>query len=123
MEVIIANGDVVTMNPTRDVLIGGAVVVDGTTIAAVRVAYAFAGTAVPGTDFFLPATLITIPAGRSSVLVTIRGKSNRFAEPFRTVQMTIRAMPGYNLDRSDAGSISRTVYLWDDTQGPVQGVV
>lgn len=35
MELIIANGDVVTMNPTRDVLVGGSVLVDGTTIAAV----------------------------------------------------------------------------------------
>jgi 5-methylthioadenosine/S-adenosylhomocysteine deaminase len=35
MELIIANGDVVTMNPTRDVLLGGAVLVDESTIAAV----------------------------------------------------------------------------------------
>ena len=35
MDLIIAGGDVVTMNATRDVLLGGSVAVDGTTIAAV----------------------------------------------------------------------------------------
>ncbi len=35
MPLIIANGDVVTMNPSRDVLIGGSVLVDGAAIAAV----------------------------------------------------------------------------------------
>ncbi len=35
MELIIANGDVVTMNPNREVLLGGSVLVDGSTIAAV----------------------------------------------------------------------------------------
>ena len=35
MPLIIANGDVVTMNPSRDVLIGGSVLVDGSAIAAV----------------------------------------------------------------------------------------
>ena len=35
MELIIANGDVVTMNPKREVLLGGSVLVDGSTIAAV----------------------------------------------------------------------------------------
>jgi 5-methylthioadenosine/S-adenosylhomocysteine deaminase len=35
MKQIIANGDVVTMNPKREVLVGGSVLVDGTFIAAV----------------------------------------------------------------------------------------
>jgi 5-methylthioadenosine/S-adenosylhomocysteine deaminase len=35
MKQIITNGDVVTMNPARDVLVGGSVLIDGTTIAAV----------------------------------------------------------------------------------------
>lgn len=35
MTTIVAGGDVATMNPTRDVLAGGAVVIDGSTIAAV----------------------------------------------------------------------------------------
>lgn len=35
MTLLIAGGDVVTMNPTRDVLVGGAVLVDGDRIAAV----------------------------------------------------------------------------------------
>lgn len=35
MPLIIANGDVVTMNPSRDVLVGGSVLVDGSTITAV----------------------------------------------------------------------------------------
>lgn len=35
MELIIANGDVVTMNPSREVLLGGSVLIDGSTIAAV----------------------------------------------------------------------------------------
>jgi 5-methylthioadenosine/S-adenosylhomocysteine deaminase len=35
MPLIIANGDVVTMNPSRDVLIGGSVLVDGSAITAV----------------------------------------------------------------------------------------
>ena len=35
MELIIANGDVVTMNPAREVLLGGSVLVEGTTIKAV----------------------------------------------------------------------------------------
>ena len=45
MPVIIANGDVVTMNPTRDVLIGGSVVVDGSTIVAVGSTAALRGRA------------------------------------------------------------------------------
>ena len=35
MELIIANGDVVTMNRAREVLLGGSVLVDGSTIVAV----------------------------------------------------------------------------------------
>ena len=35
MKQIIVNGDVVTMNPAREVLVGGSVLIDGTTIAAV----------------------------------------------------------------------------------------
>ena len=72
----------------------------------------------PGVDFVLPPVRITIPIGKSSVLVYIRGKGNGFPTPFRTVQMTIRALGGYNLDLSDVGSISRMVTIWDDAQGP-----
>jgi 5-methylthioadenosine/S-adenosylhomocysteine deaminase len=35
MKQIIVNGDVVTMNPSREVLVGGSVLIDGSTIAAV----------------------------------------------------------------------------------------
>ena len=34
-KLIIAHGDVVTMNPTRDVLLGGSVVIDGSVVLAV----------------------------------------------------------------------------------------
>lgn len=90
----------------------------GPTAAPLRIAYTLEGTAVPGDDYARPASLITIPAGKSSVYVTIRGRGTQFDTPFKTVRMTITRLAGYNIDRSNRESYSRYLRIWDDAQGP-----
>jgi hypothetical protein len=89
----------------------------GSTTDALRVSYFLGGTATVGTDFVRLPEVITIPAGRSSVLVTIRGRGTQFDTPYKNVNMLLKRLPTYNLDHTDPGSNLRQIRIWDDRQG------
>jgi len=85
---------------------------------ALRIAYSLGGTAAPGMDYVRPANLLTIPAGQTSLVVTIRGRDTQFTDArFKTIRLTLEPLAGYNLDDSNRESYSRYLRIWDDTQG------
>jgi hypothetical protein len=88
----------------------------GPTTEALRVSYSLGGTALMGTDFARLPEVITIPAGRSSVLIPIRGRGTQFDSPYKNVNMRLRALPTYNLDITDPGLFLRQIRIWDDRQ-------
>lgn len=89
----------------------------GPTTEPLRVRYSLGGTASVGLDFVRLSEVITIPAGRSSVLVTIRGRDTQFDTAFKTVNMMLQPLPSYNLDNTDPGLNLRQVRIWDDRLG------
>ncbi|MCC6322696.1 MAG: hypothetical protein IT438_14805 [Phycisphaerales bacterium] len=91
----------------------------GPTDRALRIAYSLEGTAAAGQDYVRPPALLTIPAGRSTLLVKITGRGTQFTDArFKTVRLTIEPLAGYNRDLSNRESYSRYLRIWDDTQGP-----
>ena len=70
---------------------------DGSTLAALVVNYAFSGTATNNSDYTL-ATSVTIPAGQSSVFVTLTPTDDATNDPSETVILTLTATPSYNVD-------------------------
>lgn len=89
----------------------------GPTTEPLRIRYSFGGTASVGLDFVRLDDVITIPRGRSSVLVTITGRDTRFDTPFKTVNLMLRPLPTYNLDSTDPASNLRQVRIFDDRLG------
>lgn len=90
----------------------------GPTTTSMRVSYILGGDAVSGTDYIRPGGTITIPAGRSSVFVEIRGRDTRLNTPFKTVTLTLRQLSGYNIDSSLTGNITKSLRIYDDAIGP-----
>lgn len=89
----------------------------GPTTDPLRIRYSLGGTAGVGLDFVRLSDVITIPRGRSSVLVTITGRDTRFDSPFKTVNLMLRSLPSYNLDSTDPASCLRQVRIYDDRLG------
>jgi hypothetical protein len=83
-----------------------------------RVSYQLEGTAVAGTDYALLPQFITIPAGDQFTRVTIRGLNASLSSPVKTVRLTLLGQSGYNLNLSDAGTVSAFVRIIDDTTPP-----
>ncbi|MFN7021286.1 MAG: Calx-beta domain-containing protein [Phycisphaerales bacterium] len=91
----------------------------GPTTQALRVAYSLGGTATPGDDYARPSALLTIPAGRATLMVKISGRGTQFTDArFKTIRLTLEPLAGYNLDLSNRESYSRYLRIWDVTQGP-----
>jgi hypothetical protein len=68
---------------------------------------AFGGTAAPGADFVVPTNEIVIPAGQTSVAVSIATVSDRVVEPDSTLTVSIAARDGYVVGL--ASSVTTTI--------------
>ena len=78
---------------------------------ALTVTYIMEGTAIAGTDFAaLPGTII-IPAGASSVTITLTPLSDNFGEASETAIVTLQNGPGY---RGGDTNSSATINITDD---------
>jgi hypothetical protein len=70
----------------------------GPTTSALTVYYVISGTAANGVDYTRIAGSVTIAAGQSSALVTIRPVDDAAAESPETVVLTLSTNPAYALD-------------------------
>lgn len=84
----------------------------------VQVKYALSGTAVARVDFARLPNLITIPAGKRFVTVTIRGLNAQLSETVKTLTMTLQPLATYNLNPLAPASVAGTVVIIDDTVPP-----
>jgi uncharacterized delta-60 repeat protein len=76
---------------------------------ALTVFFTVGGTAAPGTDYVPLPESITLPAGSGSANLAIRAVENLFAQPSRTVVVTVTTNAAYTV-----GSATATVNLVDD---------
>lgn len=90
----------------------------GATTESLRVSYTLGGDALSGTDYVRPGGTITIPAGRSFAYVVIRGRDTRLGTAFKSVTLTLRQLPSYNIDASEPSNITRQLRIYDDAVGP-----
>ncbi len=73
------------------------------------VAYTVGGTALPGTDYVPLPGSISFPVGRDTVTLAVRAVENLFAQPSRTVIVTLATNATYAV-----GAASATVHLVDN---------
>lgn len=95
----------------------------GDTSQALTVSYAISGSASNGTDYTAIAETVTIPAGESSVNVTITPIDDVLIEGSETVSLNLVSTPGYTIETAAA-----TVTITDnDTAGvtitPIAGLI
>lgn len=90
----------------------------GPTNEAMQVAYQLEGTAIAGTDYALLPQFITIPAGSSFTRVIIQGLNTDLSAASKTVRLTLRQQPTYNLNMFDANSTSAYITIIDDRVPP-----
>ena len=80
----------------------------GNLAAPLALAYALAGTATAGVDYAaLPGT-VTIPAGQTSVDVTIRPVDDTAVEPVESVVLTVQPGSGYTVGTASRGEVAIT---------------
>jgi subtilisin family serine protease len=94
----------------------------GSTGAALTVQYGVDGTAAPGADYVTLSGAITIPAGASSVSLTITPLDDGLVEPKETVIVTLTAASGYTVGTNSMAKV--TITSEDTAEAPVlrQGV-
>lgn len=87
----------------------------GGTASPLTVRWALGGTAGPGADYAAPIHSTTLPAGSSSVTVTVAPVDDLLVEGDETVELRLGGSPAYRID--DARSTAR-VRLVDDDDRP-----
>jgi hypothetical protein len=77
-------------------------------LQATTVAYAMSGTAILGTDYVLSGSTgnVTIGAGQSSAIVTLKAKTDSLVENTETAVMTLQPGTGYKLGKVTQATIS-----------------
>jgi hypothetical protein len=85
----------------------------GSTASPLTVKLGVAGTATEGTDYESLLRTVTIPAGSTMALVTVRAKDDFAREPSETVVVSAVAGTGYTIT---SGKGSTTVTIVDDDQ-------
>jgi PKD repeat protein len=83
---------------------------DGTTTSPLNVNYTLSGTAQNGVDYSTLSGVATIPAGASSVIVTVTPINDGAIEGEESVILTLKADAAYTL----GSSIKKTISLMDD---------
>ncbi len=89
----------------------------GATTNALTVGYTLTGTAVNGSDYSVLATTVVIPAGQTSVAVTVTPIDDAVSEPPETVRLTIALNSLYLV-----GSPSAATVTISDNDAPVVGI-
>jgi Calx-beta domain-containing protein/Big-like domain-containing protein/PKD domain-containing protein len=75
--------------------------------------YSISGSAMPGTDYAWPSSVVTIPAGQASATIPITPLNDYNIEPLKTVIVTLAPGIGYKLETN----VTDTVTLADDDAG------
>ncbi|MES2682389.1 MAG: Calx-beta domain-containing protein [Pseudomonadota bacterium] len=78
----------------------------GSKTAALTVNFAMSGTASNGSDYTSLSGSVDIPAGASSVLVSVRPLMDTLTEPSETAVLTLSARPGYVLGSTTTGTVA-----------------
>lgn len=76
----------------------------GSTDDALVVSLSYTGTATSGSDYSSLSTQVTIPAGQSSVTLTVRPVDDTLSESSESVIATLQSSSAYNLDSSRSGA-------------------
>jgi alpha-tubulin suppressor-like RCC1 family protein len=77
----------------------------GATTASLPVNYSISGTAINGGDYTALSGSAIIPAGSSSVTITINPLDDQVAESTETVNLTLASAPGYNIGAANMGTV------------------
>ncbi len=75
-----------------------------TTPLTVRLGYS--GTAVPGTDYTVPAGNIVVPAGQTSLSVSVPTVTNNQVEPNRVLTVTLQPGTGYAVGTPNSATVT-----------------
>ena len=78
----------------------------GATTASLPVNYSISGTAINGGDYSALSGSAIIPAGSSSVTITINPLDDQVAESAETVDLTLASAPGYNIGAANVGTVT-----------------
>jgi|GEM_PF-672574 len=70
----------------------------GSTTSALVVSLSYSGSATSGSDYSSLPTQVTIPAGQSSVTLTVRPVDDSLSEPSESVIATLQSSSAYNFD-------------------------
>jgi acetyl esterase/lipase len=76
----------------------------GSTAAPLTVQWALGGTAALGADYAAPASSATIPAGASSLDVTVTPVDDKLVEGDETVELRLAYSPAYRIDSAHAAA-------------------
>ena len=80
----------------------------GPTTSALSVTLRWGGTATMGTDYETLLSVVTIPAGQSSVILTVRPLADTVLESTETVTATVVSGSGYVLGSATSATVSIT---------------
>jgi hypothetical protein len=72
------------------------------------VSYTVSGTATPGSDYTALTGTVTIQAGKTAAIVTVKAKDDAIAEPVETVTATIAASPTYTVGAPSSATVNIT---------------
>jgi hypothetical protein len=87
---------------------------DGSTAAPLTIFYTVGGTATPGADYPPLAGNITIPAGRSSVMIDVVPLDDRIVEQIEIIVLALSPRAGYTIE----APTSATVTITDNDRTP-----